>query len=102
MEQNGELSGGNLLGRWRHVLDEGSDVEVQSYYDRTDHREPSYGEVRDTLIIDFLHHLTLPKRQNFLWGVGARLSPGHFIQVVPTIAFAAHSTDQLYSAFVQD
>jgi len=102
VEQNAELSGGNLLGRWRHVLNQGSDVELQGYYDRTDRREPNYGEVRDTFDIDFLHHLTLPARQNFLWGVGARLSPAHFIQVVPTIAFAAHSTEQLYSAFVQD
>jgi len=106
VEQNAELSGGNLLGRWRHVLNEssdrGSDIELQAYYDRTDRREPSYGEVRDTFDVDFLHHLTLPRGQNFLWGVGARLSPAHFIQVVPTIAFAAHSTEQLYSAFVQD
>jgi iron complex outermembrane receptor protein len=102
VERNAVLSGGNLLGRWRRVLDEGSDVELQGYYDRTDRHEPTYGEIRDTFDIDFLHHLTLPRRQNFLWGVGARLSPAHFIQVVPTVTFAAHSTDQLYSAFVQD
>ena len=102
VEQNAELSGGNLLGRWRRVLGEGSDVQVQAYYDRTNRHEPSLGETRDTFDVDFLHHLTLPKRQNFLWGLGVRLSPGKFIQVVPTIVFAPRVTDKLYSAFVQD
>lgn len=102
VEQNAELSGGNLLGRWRRTLGEGSDVQLQAYYDRTNRHEPSLGETRDTFDVDFLHHLTLPKRQNFLWGLGARLSPGHFIQVVPTIVFAPQVTDKLYSGFVQD
>jgi iron complex outermembrane recepter protein len=102
-EQNAELSGGNLLGRWRRALGEGSDVQVQAYYDRTNRHEPSFGETRDTFDIDFLHHLTLPKRQSFLWGLGTRLSPGNFIQVVPTIVFTpAQVTDKLYSAFAQD
>src|SRR5437667_2685168 len=34
VERNAELSGGNLLGRWRRLLGEGSDVDLQAYYDR--------------------------------------------------------------------
>jgi len=34
----------------------GSDVQLQTYYDRTNRREASFGESRDTFDIDFLHH----------------------------------------------
>ena len=101
VQKNVELSGGNLLGRWRRELHEGSDIQVQAYYDWTNHHEPNLGETRNTFDIDFLHHLTLP-RQDFLWGLGARVSPTHFLQAVPSVRFAPHRTDQLYSVFLQD
>jgi iron complex outermembrane receptor protein len=99
----GEVSGGNLLGRWKRIVSGGSDVQLQTYYDRTNRREASFGESRDTFDIDFLHHLTLPRHQHFLWGLGARFSSGTTIEVTPTILFTPdHRTDKLYSGFVQD
>jgi iron complex outermembrane receptor protein len=81
----------------------GSDVELQAYYDRTNRHQANFAEARDTFDIDFLHHLTLPRHQDFLWGLGARLSSGNVTQIVPTIVFIPnHLTDKLYSAFVQD
>jgi iron complex outermembrane receptor protein len=98
-----EVSGGNLLARWKRVLSGGSDFQLQAYYDRTDRHEASFGESRDTFDIDFLHHLTLPGHQGFLWGLGARLSSGNAAQVTPAILFTpSHLTDKLYTGFVQD
>jgi iron complex outermembrane receptor protein len=103
VEQNHELAGGNLLGRWRRVLGAGSDVEVQAYYDRTNRHQANFAESRDTFDIDFLRHLTLPGQQDFLWGVGARFSSGNASPVVSSIVFTPnHLTDKLYSLFVQD
>lgn len=102
VNQPAYLSGGNLVGRWRRVLDQGSDFQLQAYFDRTDRQEPTLGETRDTFDIDFLHHLTSLKRQSFLWGLGARVSPSHFRQVVPTLTLEPHETDQIYSLFAQD
>ena len=100
---NAALTGGNLLGRWKHVVNERSDFQIQAYYDRTRHFEPEFGETRDTFDVDFLHHLALPGHQDFLWGLGARWSPSSFVQTVPSIDFLPHHlTDQIYSAFVQD
>jgi iron complex outermembrane receptor protein len=100
---NADLSGGNLLARWKRVLSDQSDFQVQAYFDRTSHFEPEYGETRNTLDIDFLDHLTLSGGQIFLWGLGARVSPGDFTQRVPSIDFEPHHlTDQVYSGFVQD
>ena len=98
-----EVSGGNLLGHWKRALSNGSDVQVQAYYDRTNRLESSFGETRDTFDVDFLYHSTLSHQQDFLWGLGARLSPGNFIQTVPTINILPHhQTDEIYSGFVQD
>jgi iron complex outermembrane receptor protein len=103
VEQNAELGGGNLLGRWKRMLGEGSDIQVQTYYDRTNRKQANFAESRDTFDIDFIHHLTLPLRQDFLWGVGARLSSGTTTDVDPTVEFTPnHFTDKLYSGFVQD
>jgi iron complex outermembrane receptor protein len=102
-DANAELSGGNVLARWKRVLSDQSDFQVQAYFDRTNHFEPEVGETRDTFDVDFLDHLTLLGQQNFLWGLGARVSPANDIQRVPTIEFLPyHLTDQVYSAFVQD
>jgi iron complex outermembrane receptor protein len=103
VEQNAELAGGNLLGRWKRDLGSGSDLQVQTYYDRTNRKQSNFAESRDTFDIDFMHHLPLPGRQDFLWGLGARLSSGNARQVVPTVVFTPnHYTDKLYSAFIQD
>jgi iron complex outermembrane recepter protein len=100
---NAQLTGGNLLGRWKRVFNAGSDVQIQAYFDRTNHFEPEFGETRNTFDVDFLDHLTLPGQQNFLWGLGARCSPSNLIQLVPTINFLPqHQTDLIYSGFAQD
>ena len=79
VDGNANLSGGNLLARWKRVQSERSDFQVQAYFDRTSHFEPGYyGETRNTVDIDMLDHLTLPGRQNFLWGLGRPREPRQF------------------------
>src|SRR6195256_1740895 len=103
VQQYVELGGGNLLGRWKRVLAAGSDIEVQTYYDRTNRKQANFAESRDTFDVDFIHHLVLPWRQDFLWGLGARLSSGNATNVDPTVVFTpGHFMDKLYSSFVQD
>jgi iron complex outermembrane recepter protein len=100
---NAQLTGGNLLGRWKRVLNAGSDFQIQAYFDRTNHFEPEFGETRDTFDVDFLDHLTLPWQQSFLWGLGLRTSPSNSLQLVPSIIFTpSHRTDKIYSGFAQD
>ncbi|MFY9531290.1 MAG: TonB-dependent receptor, partial [Candidatus Acidiferrales bacterium] len=92
-----------LLGRWKRVLGAGSDIQLQTYYDRTNRKQANFAESRDTFDIDFIHHFSLPRRQDFLWGLGTRLSSGNATEVVPTVAFTPnHFTEKLYTAFVQD
>jgi iron complex outermembrane receptor protein len=98
-----DVSGGNLLGRWRRDLNSTSDVQVQAYYDRTYRLGPQLGETRNTFDIDLIHHFVLKQRNEVIWGLGARWSPSDFIQTVPTVNFLPHhEDDKMYSAFVQD
>jgi iron complex outermembrane receptor protein len=102
VDQPEAVSGGHVLGRWQHKLGEGSDIQIQGYFDRTYRLTAQVGETRNTYDIDFIHHLTRP-RQDFIWGLGARWSPSDIIQVVATVDFLPHhQSDNIYSAFVQD
>lgn len=103
VEKDGDLSGGNLLGRWRRVFDEVSDLTLQAYYDRTNRRDPSFREDRDTFDLDFQHRFSPFRRHQVTWGLGYRLTSGAADAVVETITFTpATRTDHLVSAFVQD
>jgi iron complex outermembrane receptor protein len=102
VEEDAELSGGNLLGRWTHRAHENSDTTVQFYYDRTNRRQAGFREDRDTLDVEFRHRLGLGDHNELLWGTGYRLTSGA-TGGVPTIQFdPATRTDDVWSAFVQD
>ena len=97
------VSGDNLLGRWRHELNGRADLQIETYYDRTYRLGPQLGETRNTFDVDFIHHLVLKRRNEIIWGFGARWSSGDVIQTVATVDFQPHQqADNIYSAFVQD
>ncbi len=98
-----DVSGGNILGRWQRQLNDGSDIQLQAYYDRTTRFSPQLGEIRDTFDVDFLYHFKWKGNQELLTGVGARWSPDTIFQHFPTLDFEPHQeTDSIYSWFVQD
>jgi iron complex outermembrane recepter protein len=103
IDANAQLSGGNILGRWQRILDQGNDVQLQVYYDRTDRETPNYSEIRNTFDFDFLQRLRLPGRQEVSWGVGARVDPVDDRVVVSGLQFVPHQrTDYLLTGFIQD
>jgi iron complex outermembrane receptor protein len=98
-----DVSGGNILGRWSRKMGEGSDIQLQAYYDRTYRLGSQLGETRDTFDIDFIHHFNVLPRQDVIWGLGARWSPSDFTETVATVDFLPHhQTDNIYSVFLQD
>jgi iron complex outermembrane receptor protein len=103
VNQNADLSGGNLLAHWTRTLSGGSDIQLQTYYDRVSRRQANQAEYRNTFDFDFVHHLHIPKGQEFTWGVGGRISLGDLPAIIPTYVFLpSRRTDQIYSAFAQD
>jgi len=97
------FEGGNVLGRWKHTISETSDLQFQSYYDRT-WRDFGNGlkEGLSTLDFDWQHSFKFDKRQGIVWGLGFRLMD-HKIDNLPLFGFIPpHKTLHLYSAFIQD
>jgi iron complex outermembrane recepter protein len=90
------VSGGNLLARWQHTTDGGSDIQIQAYFDRTNRQDLELGETRDTFDIDFVQHLRVHGDQELTWGLGARVSPSNFIQTSAGVNFLPHrQTDSI-------
>jgi iron complex outermembrane receptor protein len=96
------VSGGNLLARWQHATGEGSDIQIQAYFDRTNRQDFELGETRDTFDVDFVQHARVHDDQELTWGLGARVSPSNFIQTSQGVNFLpAKQVDSIYSGFVQ-
>jgi iron complex outermembrane recepter protein len=99
---NDYVSGGDLLARWQHTTGEGSDIQIQTYFDRTNRQDFELGETRDTFDVDFVQHARIHGDQELTWGLGARVSPSNFIQTSQGVNFLpAKQTDSIYSGFVQ-
>ena len=102
VEKDAEISGGNLLGQWKHRFVKGSDATMQFYYDRTHRRQPTFLEDRNTFDLEFRHRLPLASRQELLWGAGYRWTSGD-TEGVPTIQFIPETrTDDVVNTFIQD
>ncbi len=103
IDANALLSGENILGRWKRVVNDGNDFQLQIYFDRVNRQTPNYIENRDTYDVDFLQRLKLPARQELTWGLGARVDPVDDPVVVSGLQFVPYKrTDYLGTAFLQD
>jgi len=95
--------GVDVLARWQRDFTATRGFRLQAYVDRTSWLAPHFGEQRNTIDVDFLHHATLAARHTVTAGVGARVSPSRFIQQVPTLDFTPRvQTDSVYSGFAED
>lgn len=98
-----DVSGGDLNLRWEHHFSGGSDLRLQTYFDRTNRQGPQFGETRDTFDVDLVDRMLMWGRNDVILGAGIRLSPSYFIQTRPTVDFAPHyQNDYIYSTFAQD
>ncbi|HEY6466424.1 MAG TPA: TonB-dependent receptor [Candidatus Acidoferrales bacterium] len=98
-----DVSGANVLGRWRRQVSSSSDLQLQSYYDRTSRLSPQLDEIRNTVDIDFLYHFAPDTRNDLLMGGGARWSGDNITQKFATLNFVPEQeTDRIYSWFLQD
>lgn len=99
---NTDVSGGNVLGRWRHTISADSDWQFRAYYDHTRRDDPSFLDELDTIDLDFQHRWTLARRHELLWGLNYRYTDN---SNDGRIIFALEPTsaqDNLFSGFVQD
>lgn len=97
-----DVAGGNLLARWTRSLADGSDMQLQLYYDRTERDSLLFRETRDTLDVDFQHRFPLLRINDIVWGLGYRYT-GNQVGNTALVAVDPDSRhDQVFSAFLQD
>lgn len=98
-----EVSGANVLGRWRRVLSDGSDMQLQVYLDRTHRDIPnSFEQDLDTYDIDFQHHLRAGDSHDLVWGLALRRIDDDIDNGAGFGFLPPDVTRDWFSAFVQD
>lgn len=103
-DEDVDVHGGSILGRWNHKFATTSDLTFQAYFDRAVRKQPAFlGRMRvDLLDFDLQHHLQLGRRQDLVWGVGYRrnadeITGSYVISFVPP-----GRATSLVTAFFQD
>jgi iron complex outermembrane recepter protein len=96
------VGGRNLLGRWSRPSANGSQSDLQVYYDRTERNDLQHGENRDTYDIDFQRHIPGAGRHDVVWGLGYRCSISNAASTNLTQYTDGPETTRLASAFAQD
>ncbi|HKV06251.1 MAG TPA: TonB-dependent receptor [Candidatus Acidoferrales bacterium] len=101
IETQVNLAGGFLQGAWKHTYSSRSDTALQVSFDRYE-REDVIHDTRDTVNIDFQHHIEWGERQNIVWGLEylGSISNSHgsfYVSLVP-----ADLKTSLYSSFIED
>lgn len=97
-----DVSGGNLLARWRRSDDESSDMQLRAYYDYTHRDDPSFKDTLNTFDLDFQRRFTALSRHEVIWGAAWRITENRNEPGVLWALEPQDSTDQLYSGFIQD
>ena len=98
-----DVSGGNILAKWRQELGGESDTTLQLYYDYTRRKAPSFfTEERNTFDADWQHHLKLGERQDWVWGLGYRLTGDDIAGSFLTSYTPKKRSTQLFNFFAQD
>jgi len=98
------VSGGHLLARWDHRVDEETNYYLQVYYDRRNRRDTYADQHVDTLDVEFQHRSLPWWRHAITWGLGYRLVAGNHPATYP-YAFSLDPVSRrtnLFSAFIQD
>jgi len=98
-----QLSGGNLLARWNRKLADGSDLQVQAYWDHSRRDHPGvFAESLDTFDLEVHHGFAWRRDHQVLWGGGLRRSTDR-VTNTPVLAFLpAKKALHLGNVFVQD
>ncbi|MBI9090189.1 MAG: TonB-dependent receptor [Desulfobacterium sp.] len=102
VDDDTDVSGGNLLGRWQHTLSSTSSFTLQVYYDNTHRKEAFADEKRESVDLDFQHGLALGKRHTLLWGARYRTTRDNFSQELAAQVVPDTRRDDLFSLFLQD
>ena len=97
-----DLAGGHLMARWDRRLSDTSSLSTQVAYSRSDFSTGFFHETRDTVDLDFNHRFQLTEGQDFIWGLGYRVSHDRINGSFYITMDPEQRTDDVVSLFFQD
>lgn len=100
--QDKDVSGVNLLGRWKHAFSDDSDMYLQTYYDHTYRKDAFFREKRDTFDLDLQHRFMLGSLNELIWGLGYHYTSDDFNSFSAFDLNPDREGDHLFSVFIQD
>jgi iron complex outermembrane receptor protein len=100
---DGDIAGGNLVGRWTRRFSSTAEFRTQVNYDRTYRRVPrQFEERRHTFDIDTQQRLMAGTRHNVVLGGGFRVTHGNDLGTAGFFFTPQVRTSTLVSLFAQD
>ena len=100
---DGDIGGGNLLGRWTRAFSGSSAFQAQAYYDGTHRKVPlQFTETRHTVDVDLQQRLRAADRHSIVFGGGARFSRGNDVGIAGFFFEPAVRSNTLFNLMVQD
>jgi len=104
VDEDSDVHGANLLGRWSRTFSPRSDFALQAYADYAVRTQPSqFGRIGVTTVdFDYQHHFGFSRRHDVLWGLGYRLISDDITGAFPIGFDPSSRTVNLVTGFVQD
>ncbi|MCK5719344.1 MAG: TonB-dependent receptor [Thiomargarita sp.] len=99
-EDQVNVDGLNLLGRWQHNLDAG-EIILQTYYDHIHRKDASLKEERTIYDIDFQHRWERSETEEYLWGIGFHNTQDDIDSLSLLTYSPPEQTYKKWSAFLQ-
>jgi iron complex outermembrane receptor protein len=98
------VSGANLTTRWDSLLEGGSNLNFQIYYDHTERvLPPFFSETLDIIDMQFQHSLQSMGMHALVWGMNYRYGMDRVVNSTPFLAFLPANVNQTWgSLFLQD
>jgi iron complex outermembrane receptor protein len=98
-----EVAGGNVMGRWARRFSDATEFQAQVYYDRTYRRVPGqFEEKRNTVDVEAIQRARYGERHQVVFGGTLRVTDGRDIGTAGFRFVPVAKTDTLFGAFVQD
>lgn len=102
LDDGGENSGGHVLGRWSHELDDTSSFEAQAYYSSAAAAAGGVSDELQTWDVELQHTIDAGTHQ-IVWGGGYRISDSEFINLSnSSVLDPARRTLRTANVFLQD
>jgi iron complex outermembrane receptor protein len=97
-----KVSGGFLQTVWNHSYSDRSEISLQASFDRYTRTDPQLPEARDTLNLEFQHHLQAGRRHDIVWGGQYQNTSDSIGTSLDVVANPSQRVLQIFSAFFQD